>query len=113
MNVPGPMGRTVTDVATLLTALTHTDAGAEESPAPAVAALQGEDFTQFLDLNRAKQQRVGVAVIPEAKLAELEALLANPPENLSAEVRAALQNAITLLQATNQGAKVAIAALAQ
>ncbi|MBW4659307.1 MAG: hypothetical protein KME15_11575 [Drouetiella hepatica Uher 2000/2452] len=113
MDVPGPMGRTVTDVATLLGALTHTDEGAEENPDPAVAELQSEDFTRFLDLERAKQRRVGVAVIPERTIAQLEAFLANPPDDLSAEVRAALPNAIKLLQANNQVAKAAIAALTQ
>ena len=113
MDVPGPMGRTVTDVATLLSALTHTDEGSEENPDPQVAELQGEDFTRFLDLDRAKQQRVGVAVISERAIADLEALLANPPEDLPANVRATLPNAIQLLRANNQAAKASIAALTQ
>lgn len=113
MDVPGPIGRTVVDVATLLTALTHTDEGSEESSDPAVAELQSEDFTRFLDLERAKQQRVGVAVISESAIANLEALLANPPEDLPAETRAALPNVINLLKANNQAAKAAIAALTQ
>ncbi|MEO0406247.1 MAG: amidase family protein [Cyanobacteria bacterium P01_A01_bin.135] len=61
-DTPGPMGRTVTDVATLLSAMTHTDEGAEESPDPDVAALQGTDFTQFLSVEAAQQRRVGVAI---------------------------------------------------
>ncbi|HIK46797.1 MAG TPA: amidase [Leptolyngbyaceae cyanobacterium M65_K2018_010] len=113
MDVPGPMGRTVTDVATLLSALTHTDEGAEENPDPQVAELQSEDFTRFLNLERAKQQRVGVAVISERAIADLEALLANPPEDLPAEARATLPNVINLLKANNQAAKAAIAALTQ
>lgn len=113
MDVPGPMGRTVTDVATLLSALTHTDEGSEESPDPEVAELQSEDFTRFLDLDRAKQRRVGVAVISERAIADLEALLANPPEDLPAEARATLPNVINLLKANNQAAKAAIAALTQ
>lgn len=113
MDVPGPMGRTVTDVATLLSALTHTDEGSEESPDPDVAEMQSEDFTRFLDLERAKQQRVGVAVTPEAQITELEALLANPPEDLPAEVRATLPNALKILKENNQSAQAAIAALTQ
>ncbi|MDG2617392.1 amidase family protein [Thermoleptolyngbya sichuanensis XZ-Cy5] len=113
VDVPGPMGRTVTDVATLLSALTHTDEGSEENIAPAVAELQSEDFTRFLNLERAKQQRVGVAVISERAIANLEALLASPPEDLPAETRAALPNVINLLKANNQAAKAAIAALTQ
>ncbi|MEA5448061.1 amidase family protein [Leptolyngbya sp. CCNP1308] len=113
MDVPGPMGRTVTDVATLLSALTHTDEGSEENPDPQVAELQSEDFTRFLDLDRAKQRRVGVAVISERAIANLEALLANPPEDLPAEARATLPNVISLLKANNQAAKAAIAALTQ
>lgn len=113
MDVPGPMGRTVTDVATLLSALTHTDEGAEENPDPAVAELQSEDFTRFLDLERAKQQRVGVAVISERAIANLEALLGNPPEDMPPETQAALPNIINLLKANNQAAKAAIAALTQ
>lgn len=113
MDVPGPMGRTVTDVATLLSALTHTDEGSEENPDPQVAELQSEDFTRFLNLDRAKQRRVGVAVISERAIADLEALRANPPEDLPAETRAALPNVINLLKANNQAAKAAIAALTQ
>ncbi|PSN76042.1 hypothetical protein C8B47_29415, partial [filamentous cyanobacterium CCP4] len=113
MDVPGPMGRTVTDVATLLGALTHTDEGAEESPDPDVAELQSKDFTRFLDLDRARQRRVGVAVTSEATFAQLEALLATPPADLPANVRAALPNAIKLRRANNLAAKAAIAALTQ
>lgn len=113
MDVPGPMGRTVTDVATLLSALTHTDEGAEENPDPQVAALQGEDFSRFLDLERAKQRRVGVAVTPEAQIADLEALLADPPAELPANILATLPNALKILKANNQVARAAIAALTQ
>ncbi|QKD82837.1 amidase [Thermoleptolyngbya sichuanensis A183] len=113
MDVPGPMGRTVTDVATLLSALTHTDEGSEENPDPAVAELQSEDFTRFLDLERAKQRRVGVAVIPEATITELEALLANPPADLPAEGLTALPILLRQFQMANQTANAAIAALTQ
>ncbi|MBE9157030.1 amidase [Nodosilinea sp. LEGE 06152] len=113
MDVPGPIGRHVVDVATLLTALTHTNEGAEESPDPDVAELQSEDFTRFLDLEQARQRRVGVAVTSEATFAQLEAFLANPPADLPANVQTALPNVIKVLQTSNQAAKAAIAALTQ
>jgi len=109
MDVPGPIGRTVVDVATLLTALTHTDEGAEENPDPAVAKLQGTDFTRFLNLEAARQRRVGVSVFSDAALAELERqAIANPPPNLSIEQ---VQSALNELKAENRAAKQAIAAL--
>ncbi|MBI4783003.1 MAG: amidase [Oscillatoriophycideae cyanobacterium NC_groundwater_1537_Pr4_S-0.65um_50_18] len=113
MDVPGPMGRTVTDVATLLSALTHTDEGAEESPDPAVARLQSEDFTRFLDVDQAKQRRVGVVVIPEAAIAEIEAALANPPADMTPEIRAVLPILLSRYKKASQTANAAIAALTQ
>jgi amidase len=54
MDVPGPIGRSVVDVATLLTALTQADEEGEESSDPAIARLQGTDFTRFLSLEAAR-----------------------------------------------------------
>jgi amidase len=113
MDVPGPMGRTVTDVATLLGALTHTDEGGEASPDPAVARLQSEDFTRFLDLEQAKQRRVGVVVIPEAAIAEIAAMVANPPTDMTPDVQAALPLLLGQYQMASQSANAAIAALTQ
>jgi amidase len=113
MDVPGPMGRTVTDVATLLGALTHTDEGSEENPDPAVARLQSEDFTRFLDVEQAKQRRVGVVVIPEAAIAEIEAALANPPADMTPDIQAVLPILLGQYKRASQSANAAIAALTQ
>lgn len=108
MDVPGPIGRSVVDVATLLTALTHTDEGAEENPDPAVAALQGTDFTRFLTLEAARQRRVGVAVFSDAALAELERTIANPPPGLAVDQ---LRRAFNEIKVQNRLVKKAIALL--
>ncbi len=109
MDVPGPMGRRVVDVATLLTALTRSDEGAEENPDPAVARLQGTDFTSFLGLEAARQRRVGVATFTDAALAELERLiLANPIPQMSVEQ---VQSTLNRFRAEQRTSKLVIAAL--
>jgi amidase len=110
MDVPGPIGRTVVDVATLLTAMTHTDEGSEENPDPAVARLQGTDFTRYLKLDAARQRRVGVAVFSDAAFVELERTIANPPPGMPLEQ---LQRGLNDLKVYNQAAKQAIAILKQ
>jgi amidase len=59
-DVPGPVGRTVTDVAVLLTALTGVDEN--DSVTQDAASLAGVDFTQFLSVEAAKALRVGIIV---------------------------------------------------
>jgi amidase len=60
MDVPGPMGRSVTDVAVLLTAISGVD---ENDPATADAAdLAGTDFSQFATPDAAQGKRVGIFV---------------------------------------------------
>ncbi|MGF1525343.1 MAG: amidase family protein, partial [Candidatus Competibacterales bacterium] len=67
MDVPGPLGRTVTDVALLLTALAGVDPA---DPATRDAApLAGTDFTDALSLTAARQRRVGVELVDEADIA--------------------------------------------
>lgn len=110
MDVPGPMGRTVVDVATVLTALTNTDEGAEENPDPAVAKLQGTDFTRFLTLEAARKRRVGVSVFSDAALAELEQTFTSGPANLEMPVEQ-LRAIFNNFKAQNQVAKQAIATL--
>lgn len=66
LDTPGPIGRTVTDVAIMLTAMAGAD---ENDPKTADAtALNGVDFTQFLSLDQAKKLRVGV-IVPSNPLA--------------------------------------------
>lgn len=96
MDVPGPMGRTITDVATLLTAMTGVDTN--DAATTDAAALAGTDFTQFLSLEAARRRRVGVPVLGEANLREL---LEEDPSQESIEflrqlVEASQQHAQTL-----------------
>src|SRR5690606_38068343 len=65
-DVPGPMGRTVSDVAVLLTAMTGMD---ENDPVTAdAAALAGVDFTQFLAPTAANGLSVGILVSTDAEI---------------------------------------------
>ena len=57
-DVPGPIGRSVTDVAVMLSAMTGVDPGDPDSQA--ASSLAGVDFTQFLSLEQAQKLRVGV-----------------------------------------------------
>ncbi len=59
-DVPGPMGRTVTDVAVLLSALTGTDEN--DFTTSATADLAGYDFTQILTAENWQTVRVGLPV---------------------------------------------------
>ena len=59
-DVPGPMGRSVSDVAVLLTAMTGVD---ENDPSTQnAAALAGVDFTQFLAPEAASGLRIGIPI---------------------------------------------------
>ena len=69
MDTPGPMGRTVTDVAVLLTAMTAPDPNNPEA-----SDLAQTDFTQFLAPEAIKGLRVGFVVENEALTQEFEAL---------------------------------------
>jgi amidase len=62
LDTPGPIGRSVTDVAVLLTALAGVDRN--DPKTSDAAALAGTDFTRFLSLEEARKVRVGV-VIPD------------------------------------------------
>lgn len=110
MDVPGPMGRSVVDVATLLTALTHTDEGAEENSDPTVAKLQGTDFARFLNLDAARQRRVGVVVFSDEALAELERTFTSGPAELEMPVEQ-LRRVFDDLKAQNRASRQVIAAL--
>ena len=69
MDTPGPMGRTVTDVAVLLTAMTAPDPNS-----PDASELAQTDFTQFLTAEAMQGLRVGLVGEDEALTQELEAL---------------------------------------
>lgn len=58
LDTAGPMGRSVTDVAVLLSALAASDPN--EPRAADAAALADTDFTQYLSLDEARTLRVGV-----------------------------------------------------
>lgn len=80
----GPIGRSVTDVAILLGAMTGEDAN--DPATAATAELAGADFTAFLSADALANVRVGVPVWNEAAF---ESLFAE--SNLSAEQQAALR----------------------
>ena len=68
LDTPGPMGRSVTDVAILLNALKGVD---ENDPKTAdAAALADVDFTQYLSLDEARKVRVGV-IMPNKEVGDL------------------------------------------
>jgi len=70
LDTPGPMGRSVTDVAILLNALKGVD---ENDPKTAdAAALADVDFTQYLSLDEARKVRVGV-IMPNKEVGDLMA----------------------------------------
>jgi len=62
-DVPGPMGRTVTDVAVLLTAMTGVDNN--DPVTQDAASLAGVDFTAFLTPEAADGLRVGIVLQTE------------------------------------------------
>ena len=89
MDVPGPMGRTVTDVAVLLGAMTGADGN---DPATEVLAAMGPvDYTQCLDTRRAAGMRVGIADMDDAAIEALTARWAGwmeePIDTLRSEIR--------------------------
>ena len=69
MDTPGPIGRTVTDVAVLLTAMTTPDPNN-----PEVSDLAQTDFTQFLTADAVEGLRIGLVVENEALTQDFEAL---------------------------------------
>jgi amidase len=63
-DVPGPMGKSVIDVAVTLAAMVGTD---ENDPATAAAAsLANADFRRYCTLDKARRVRVGVGIRPGA-----------------------------------------------
>ena len=66
-DVPGPMGRTVTDVAVLLSAMTG-GVDPDNPDAGRIANLAGRDFTRFPGSKREKPLRVGIPVWDEESI---------------------------------------------
>ncbi|NTU86348.1 MAG: hypothetical protein HGA45_44635, partial [Chloroflexales bacterium] len=65
LDTAGPIGRSVTDVAVLLSALAATDPNDPDTAA--AAELADVDFTQYLSLDEARKLRVGV-IVPDRTL---------------------------------------------
>jgi len=100
MDVPGPMGRTVTDVAVLLGAMTGVD---ERDPTTqSAAALAKTDFTQFLSVAAVRGMRLGIVVQDEADVNQQIKNLALADEE-AADFR---KKAMAANQTTLQAAKV-------
>jgi amidase len=88
-DVPGPIGRNVTDVAVLLSAMTGVDANDTETAD--AADLSGTDFTQFLNPEALADLQVGLPVWDDESLATyLEELGITDEESLE-ELRALLE----------------------
>jgi amidase len=98
-DVPGPMGRTVTDVAVLLSAMTGVD---ENDPETANAAdLVGTDFTQYLDAEILADLRVGLPVWNEEAFAALFANLGIEDADAQADIRKEYEAQIVAQQAVS------------
>ena len=70
LDTPGPMGRSVTDVALLLTARAGVDAN--DPKTSDATSLAGVDFTQYLSLDEARKLRVGVIIPTQTISASLQ-----------------------------------------
>ncbi|BAZ37014.1 putative amidase [Calothrix sp. NIES-4101] len=108
VDMPGPIGRTVTDVATLLTAMAGNNSKADTK----VTALAKTDFTQFLSLDSARKLRVGVATFgKDDEEAFIKKILAAQPQLPESQIKLLRQYAAQLYAAKNQQVQSAIAAL--
>lgn len=83
LDTPGPMGRSLTDVAILLNAMIGVDAN--DPKTNDAAALANVDFTTYLDLERAKGLRVGVVMFEETIAAQRAALEESAGETIPEE----------------------------
>lgn len=87
-DTPGPMGRTVSDVAVLLTGLTGVDAN--DPATHDAAALAGVDFTQFLKPEAATNLRIGIQVYTDADVEQMIKDTGIKPED-AGELRKAVE----------------------
>lgn len=100
MDVPGPFGRSVTDVAVLLSAVTGVDE--HDAATQAAASLASTDFTQFLSVAAAQGMRLGIVVQDEAHVDQLIKNLAMADE----EAATFRKNMAIANQTTLQAAKI-------
>ena len=70
LDTTGPMGRSLADVAALLTVMAGVDKN--DPKTSDVASLAGTEFTQFLSLDQARKLRVGVIILDQTVAAQLE-----------------------------------------
>ena len=110
MDTPGPFGRSVADVAALLTVLAAPGPEGIDADDPATAAaapLVGRDFTRYLSPAMAGRVRVGVIAVTEgdvaAALAERQRDLGR---DLTADEAAEVRNALVM---TGEGERIAAA----
>jgi amidase len=75
MDTAGPIGRTVTDVAILLSAMVGVDEGVETGDA--LAEMQVEDFARFATQEAARELVIAIPVYDEAFLEDEIAMLAD------------------------------------
>jgi amidase len=88
-DVPGPIGRNITDVAVLLSALTGVDANDPETSR--AAELAGKDFTQFLAPEARRGLRVGIPVWNDEAFAAWFARLGITDAAAQAKLRAPME----------------------
>jgi amidase len=89
MDVAGPIGRNVTDVAILLAAMTGVDGAGETDPA--LAAAQATDFAQFASLEAAEGLTIGVPIFDDAYVEGQVRSLAAMDIEVTDELRQSLQ----------------------
>ena len=100
LDTPGPMGRSVTDVAILLTALAGADAN--DPKTADAAALADMDFTQSLSAEAAQGLKVGVVQFDLTAARTFMAAGAVTPEELDAMTPEDWQDMTDTLAATGQ-----------
>ncbi len=110
LDTPGPMGRTVTDVAVMLTAMAGTDVN--DPKTADAAALAGTDFTQFLSIEEAQKLKVGVILL-DATIAQALALYQQQGVELTDDVSNLLAQSVVVPQSGGVTPAVADALEAQ
>jgi amidase len=102
-DVPGPIARSVTDAAVLLSAMSGSDAN---DPATADAAeLAGTDFTQFLNPQAIDGLKVGITITPQEQIQALK--------EQAAEGTKGLEESIASFETQNENARALGAVLAE